>query len=336
VDALGELLVTLLDLSKLDVGAVTPQPRSFAVQPFVSRLVADFAPAAEAKGLALTQVPTKLWARSDPLLLERILRNLIANAIRYTANGRILIGCRRRGADMDLVVADTGVGIDPSDLPYVFEEFYQAGPPQAGSNQGLGLGLAIVKRLGALLDHRIALESVPGKGTVFRIRVPRAAPEAPADAAPAAPMPVLRGTRVLVVDDEAHARDSLRGLLAQWGCEVAAVDGCEQAIAQARILDPDLVLCDLRLGNGESGVQVVDRLRREHGAGLACAFITGESSPERLAEARAAGYPIALKPTKPAKLRALIEHLVPLEGRRHEARTRRASTEMPPSPSGGR
>jgi signal transduction histidine kinase len=335
VDALGELLEALLDLSKLDVNAVTALPRSFAVQPLLTRLVADFAPAAEAKGLALTQVPTTLWARSDPLLLERILRNLIANAIRYTANGRILIGCRRRGADMDLVVADSGVGIDPSDLPYVFEEFYQAGPAQGGSNQGLGLGLAIVKRLGALLDHRIALKSVPGKGTVFRIRVPRAVPEPPAGAPLAASMPVLRGTRVLVVDDEAPARDSIRGLLAQWGCEVAAVEGCEQAIVQARILNPDLVLCDLRLGNGESGVQVVDRLRREHGAGLACAFITGESSPERLAEARATGYPIALKPTKPAKLRALIEHLLLLEGRRHGARTRRVSTERPPTPSGG-
>ena len=114
VEALEDLLEVLLDLSKLDVGAVTPQPKPFALQPFLSRLVADFAPTAEAKGLALTQVPTKLWICSDPLLLERILQNLIANAIRYTANGRILVGCRRHGKEVDLVVIDTGVGIAPS------------------------------------------------------------------------------------------------------------------------------------------------------------------------------------------------------------------------------
>ena len=114
--------------------------------------MADFAPAAEAKGLALTLVPTKLWVYSDPLLLERILRNLVANAIRYTADGRILIGCRRRGENVDLVVADTGLGIAPVHLPHVFQEFYQAGPLRGGLTKCLGLGLAIVKRLSVLLD----------------------------------------------------------------------------------------------------------------------------------------------------------------------------------------
>jgi CheY-like chemotaxis protein len=115
---------------------------------------------------------------------------------------------------------------------------------------------------------------------------------------------------VLVVDDEASARDAIQGLLTQWGCEVIAVEGGDEAVAQARIRRPDLVLCDLSLADGDSGVAVVDRLRREHGAGLACAFITGESAPERISEARAVGHPIAFKPTKPAKLRALIEHLL--------------------------
>jgi signal transduction histidine kinase/CheY-like chemotaxis protein len=310
VEALEELLEALLDLSKLDVGAVIPQPKPFAVHPFLSRLVSDFAPAAEAKGLALTLVPTKLWVYSDPLLLERILRNLVANAIRYTADGRILIGCRRRGENVDLVVADTGLGIAPVHLPHVFQEFYQAGPLQGGLSKGLGLGLAIVKRLSVLLDHRIALESIPGKGTVVRIRVSRAAPQPPEHVKRVALIPDLRGTRVLVVDDEASARDAIQGLLAQWGCEVIAVEGGDEAVAQARIRRPDIVLCDLSLADGDSGVAVVDRLRREHGAGLACAFITGESAPERISEARAVGHPIAFKPTKPAKLRALIEHLL--------------------------
>ena len=310
VEALEELLEALLDLSKLDVGAVTVQVNRFALQPFLSRLVADFAPAAEAKGLALTLVPTRLWVCSDHLLLERILRNLVANAIRYTADGRILIGCRRHGDDVDLVVADTGAGITPMHLPHVFEEFYRARPLPGGLTQGLGLGLAIVKRLSILLDHRIALESIPGKGTIVRVRIRRAAPDVSEHTALAATAPNLRGTRVLVVEDEASARDAIRGLLATWGCEVTAVEGGDEALAQARIRRPDLVLCDLSLGAGDSGLRVVDRLRREHGAGLACAFITGESAPERISEARATGHPIAFKPTKPAKLRALIEHLL--------------------------
>ena len=278
VEALEDLLEALLDLSKLDVGAVTPQPKPFAIHPFLSRLVADFAPAAEAKGLALTLVPTKLWTYSDPLLLERILRNLVANAIRYTADGRILIGCRRHGKDVDLMVIDTGVGIAPEHLPHVFEEFYQAGPLQGRLSKGLGLGLAIVKRLSVLLDHRLALESIPGKGTVVRIRVPVATPQSQEQDARVASASDLRGTRVLVVDDNAPARDALRGLLAQWGCDVTAVEGGDEAVAQARVRRPDLVLCDLSLGDGDSGVRVVHELQREHGAGLACAFVTGESS----------------------------------------------------------
>jgi len=272
--------------------------------------VTDFAPAAEAKGLALTLVPTRLWIYSDPLLLERILRNLIANAIRYTADGRILIGCLRRGENADLLVADTGVGIAPVHMPHVFEEFYQAGPLRGGLTKGLGLGLAIVRRLCVLLDHRITLKSIQGKGTVVRIRVPRAAPQFREDATPMALAPNLHGTRVLVIDDEALARDAIQGLLAKWGCDVVTAEGADQAVALARIRRPDLVLCDLNLADGDSGVRVVDCLRREHGAGLACAFITGESAPERMSEARATGHPIALKPTQPAKLRALIEHLL--------------------------
>jgi signal transduction histidine kinase/CheY-like chemotaxis protein len=310
VEALEELLEALLDLSKLDVGAVVPQAKPFAASAFLSRLVGDFVPSAEAKGLALTLVPTTLWLHSDPMLLERILRNVVSNAIRYTAQGRIVIGCRRRGESVDLVVADSGLGIAPAHLPHVFQEFYQAGPLQGGLTKGLGLGLAIVKRLSVLLNHRIALESTPGKGTVVRVRVPRATPQAAEHAPPIASIPNMHGTRVLVVDDEASARNAMQGLLAQWGCEVVAVQGGDEAVAQARICRPDIVLCDLSLADGVSGVCVVDRLRREHGAGLACAFITGESALDRISEAQAAGHPIAFKPTKPAKLRALIEHLL--------------------------
>jgi CheY-like chemotaxis protein len=192
----------------------------------------------------------------------------------------------------------------------VFQEFYQAGPLLGGLTKGLGLGLAIVKRLSDLLNHRIELESTLGRGTIVRIQVPRAESQILELAPPTASMPNLHGTRVLVVDDDPAARDAIQGLLAQWGCDAVVVNGGEEAVAQARTRRPDVVLCDLRLADGVNGVLVVDRLKREHGAGLPCAFITGESALERIAEARNTGDPIAFKPTRPAKLRALIEHLL--------------------------
>jgi signal transduction histidine kinase len=146
VEALRELLEACLDLSKLDVGAVTAEPRPLALQELLSRVVAEFVSSAEAKGLALTLVHTSLWVRSDPVLLHRIVLNIVSNALRYTVEGRILIGCRRRRDEVELVIADTGVGISAEYLPNVFQEFYRA-PEHRGASPGLGLGLAIVKRL---------------------------------------------------------------------------------------------------------------------------------------------------------------------------------------------
>jgi signal transduction histidine kinase len=308
VDALGELLEALLDLSKLDVGAVSPVTKAFPLRDLLSRLAVQFAPSAEAKGLALTFVETSLWIRSDPLLLERIFLNVISNALRYTDEGRILIGCRRRGDDVEVVVADTGIGIDPNHLPKVFQEFYRAVPTHRGG--GTGLGLAIVRRLAVLLDHQIAIESVPGRGTIVRVLVHREQPQQSTIVPQAAIVDSLRGVRVLVVDDEAPARDAMQGLLTQWGCEVTTAENGDQAVARARERRPDVILCDLRLAGAESGVGVLERLQRECGPGIACAFVTGESAPEVIAAAVATGFPIALKPTTPGKLRATLEHLV--------------------------
>ncbi len=309
VDALADLLDALLDLSKLDMGAVTACPSTFPIDPLISRLVLEFAPIAESKGLALTSVPSSLWACSDPALLERIFLNLITNAIRFTAEGRILVGCRRRGDHVEVTIADTGVGIAPEHVPHVFQEFYQAEPRQGGQREGLGLGLAIVQRIASLLKHEVTLKSVPGSGTMVSVRLPRASPQRRLSSAEAPVMRDLHGILALVVDDEAVARDALRGLLAQWGCEVIASAGGDEAIECTRHRRPDVVLCDLQLAGGESGLDVVNRLQRAHDRTLACAFITAESISERVAAARSDGYAIVLKPAKPAKLRALIEHL---------------------------
>ena len=310
VEALRELLEALLDLSKLDVGAISAQAKPFALQGMLSRLAADFGRVAEQKGLALTVVPTSMWVRSDVLLLRRILQNVIANALRYTEQGRILVGCRRRGRDVELIVADTGIGIEPAGLPRVFQEFYRAGSANKSTEKGLGLGLAIVKRLSDLLGHRVTISSTLGHGTVVRIFVERAEPEKEVDASLASLSNSLAGLRVLIVDDEASTRDAMEGMLMRWGCEVATAHGADDAVEHARKERPDVVLCDLSLGGDETGVDVVARLRGECGPTLACAFVTGESAPERLADARATGCRIAFKPTTAAKLRALLEYLV--------------------------
>ena len=310
VEALLTLLDALLDLSKLDVGVVSAEPGPVELNELLSRLVAEFAPSAEAKGLALTFVPTSLWVRSDALLLGRILQNLISNALRHTDEGRILVGCRRRGDNVEVLVADTGVGIAPEHLPNVFQEFYKVAPRGNQADAGLGLGLAIVRRLALLLDHRVTLESHPGRGTVVRILMPREAPQVSS----IGPLPDLidnlKGVRVLIIDDEASARDAMKGMLAQWGCVVATAGCGDEALACARAERPDVVLCDLKLGHGESGIEVVARIRQVCGPTVACAFVTGESAPERVAEARATGYPIAFKPTAPVRLRAILEHLL--------------------------
>jgi signal transduction histidine kinase/CheY-like chemotaxis protein len=314
VDSLEDLLQALFDLSKLDVGAVRADPKPFPLNELLSRLTAEFAPSAEAKGLALTFVPTSLWVRSDPLLLQRILLNVISNALRYTMEGRVLLGCRRRGDSVEMIVADTGVGIDPDQLPNVFREFYRAAPSRGGDmGDGLGLGLAIVQRLAALLDHRVTIESRPGKGTLVRILVPRAVPADQAAASPAPLADILRGIKVLVVDDEAPVREAMQGLLTQWGCDVATAANGDEAVRSALARRPDVVLCDLKLAADEDGVGVVDRLQRECGWPVKCAFVTGEAASDRIARARATGHPIAFKPTTPGKLRAILEHLTVIE-----------------------
>jgi signal transduction histidine kinase len=313
VDALEVLLEALLDLSKLDIGAVAVDARSIPLQALLARLSAQFSLQAADKGLRIVQVPTSAWVRSDPLLLERILLNLISNAVRYTRAGRIVVGCRSRGDEVDIVVADSGIGIAAEHLPKVFDEFFRAAAASADAHAGLGLGLAIVKRLSMVLGHPVRIDSRAGRGTVASVRLPRAAPQRepgrlPAPAAPTAD--VLQGRRVLVIDDEAQAREAVCGLLARWGCEVEAASNGDAGISSARRRPPDIVLCDLRLAGEERGVEVVASLRRHCSPRAAFVFVTGESAPELLAPARETGHLLLSKPMAPAKLRAALEHLV--------------------------
>jgi CheY-like chemotaxis protein len=258
----------------------------------------------------LRVVSTSLWINTDPRLLERILLNLVANAIRYTASGRIAIGCRRRGAHAEIIVADTGVGISGEHLSRVFQEFYQVDNPERDRTQGLGLGLAIVQRVAALLEHPLTLRSQPGHGTVFGVRVPIAPPQAPHVDEKITAGHELAGRRALVVDDDVTAREAMTGMLARWGCSVMGASDRGTALAAAANATPDVVLCDLRLRGGEDGIDVLEALRPTCGPTAVCVIVTGDIATESARSARARGYALLHKPVHPAKLRALLEQLL--------------------------
>jgi signal transduction histidine kinase/CheY-like chemotaxis protein len=305
----AELIEALLDLSQLDAAAVTPQPTGFAVQTLLNRLEADFAAAAQARGLRLRVRPATLRVATDPLLLERVLMNLVANAVRYTREGGVLIACRRRAGMARIEVWDTGAGIPREQLGRIFEEFYRA-PSHAGE-RGLGLGLAIVDRLAGLLGLRIDVRSVEGHGSMFAVEVPLAV--GASAAAPVAPEPQMNvrfdGALALVVDDDAAARDAAAGLLASWGWRVVVAARGDEAIAGLSGIAPDVILADYRLADDELGTEVIGRVRKACGADVPAIVVSGDVTAEVRELARGAGLHVLHKPLQAAKLRALLQHL---------------------------
>jgi signal transduction histidine kinase len=236
IEALESLFSEVLDVSRLDAGAVGVNLQAVQLQPLFDRIANDLSSAAEEKNLALRFVPTARLVRSDPVLLERILRNLVANAIRYTEAGGILVGLRPRAGRLVLEVRDAGIGIAAEHQARVFDEFYQVGNVERDRRQGLGLGLSIVKRLCDLLGHGLELASAPGRGTVVRIALEAAQAEPANDEVFAVPVIAnsLKGARIVVIDDEVDVRDSMLALLGSWGCEAAAFPTAEEALAAGR------------------------------------------------------------------------------------------------------
>jgi len=314
VSALQGLLDALLDVSRLDAGVVNANLSDFRLATVLERIETAFAPEATDRNLHFRVKRCQLAAHSDPVLLERILINLVANALRYTERGGILVGCRRRGDRVRIEVWDSGVGIAPEHLQAIFQEFYQVGNVERDRSKGLGLGLSIATRLARLLGGRIDVQSNPGRGSVFAVEVPRA--KEIHEIRPASLVSgieeLLQGARVLVVDDDALVREALAGLMAQWGCRVVTAATGTQALETVAGLSgpPDAVLCDYRLPAGETGDAVICRLRERFGPELPAAMITGDTTPERLREAKASGVPLLHKPVQPARLRALLECLV--------------------------
>ncbi|HVZ01809.1 MAG TPA: PAS domain-containing protein [Dongiaceae bacterium] len=315
--AVEALLDALLDIAKLDAGAIKPEKRPVPIGPLLQSLAEAFAPVAKQSGIALRLVDTAAWADTDPALLRRILQNYLSNAIRYGRGGtrpRVLLGCRRRGAALLIEVRDNGPGIPEHQQATIFQEFTRLRPTDDAGERGLGLGLAIVDRVARMLGHPQHLRSAPGKGAAFAIEVPLAGSEARAGATPAAEEAragaLSRAPFVACIDDSAQVLDGMTALLESWGCTVAAAPDADHLLAALGGGErPDLLLIDLHLGDDHpDGIQELTKLRTAWGAGVPVALITADRDAAVAARARALGLDILLKPVKPAKLRALLAH----------------------------
>ncbi|QCO15067.1 response regulator [Azospirillum brasilense] len=308
--ALKMLLDGLLDVSRLEAGAVEPKRTVFPVTELLDRIAANSRPVAVRKGLLLHIMPCGAHVDSDPMLLGRILQNLVENALRYTNRGRILVGCRRRGGVLRIEVWDTGIGIPTDRQEDIFQEFVQVGNASRDRDQGLGLGLAVVRRLAGMLDHPVSLRSEPGRGSVFRVEVPLADAPAPAETLPE-DFPVTArmraGARVLVVEDDPIVREGLCAMIRQWGHEAFPADSFGEAVeALRRHPDPDVIIADYRLGEGHTGTETIREVRRRSKRPIPGILVTGDTTPERLAEAEAGKFSILHKPVLADDLRRAI------------------------------
>lgn len=311
VGAMDDLFAALLDISKLDAGAVAPHIEPVAVQPLLERLARDYAVEASAKAVQLRLVTSTAIVASDAVLLERILRNLISNAVRYTDHGRILIGCRSSHARLSFEIWDTGCGIDATEQTRIFDEFYQVGNRERDRTRGLGLGLAIVRRLAVLIDGTISLRSQPGVGSVFRLDLPRlpASGRAELPAPPAIVQPGS-GAHILVIDDELQVQRATAALLTSWGYVVTVAGATAEALERTRAAPPALIISDYRLRDASTGIDAIHALRASHGRLIPAMLVTGDTAPGRIAEAQASGFLLLHKPLANAKLRAAIGNML--------------------------
>lgn len=311
--ALGRLLNGLFDLSGLDNGTVAVNERAVPVADLLAELQTAFAGPAAAKGLTLrVRTPRSLWLDTDPVIVSRILSNLVTNALRYTHEGAILVGCRRRaGGQVEIQVMDTGIGIAPAEQARIFGEFYQVEDVVRDRERGMGLGLAIAQRSAQLLGGAIAVKSRPGRGSTFSLTLPLA----PAPAAALAPAHEERSTAriagaILVVDDDPQLTEAMRRLLGEWGYEAITADGLDAAVeAASRVRKVGLIISDYRLAAHQSGITAILALRRWVGDAVPAIIVTGDTGARVAADARDHDIPLLLKPVDPATLLALIGEL---------------------------
>ncbi|HEY2394603.1 MAG TPA: ATP-binding protein [Rudaea sp.] len=311
VGIMERLFNSLLDISRLDAGALGVSPRAFALDRLFAQLAAEHADAAARKQLRLRFRPTGMVVLSDELLVHRILTNLVANAIRYTRSGSALVCCRPRGDALQIEVRDSGIGIAPEKHEDIFLEFYRNGDAGGDEDMGLGLGLAIVSRLARLLGTRVLVRSALGRGSTFSLRLPRgdaATIRAPVEVAQARAEKSDLALHVLVVDDDPLVLAGNRALLEEIGCTVTSAADTARALAALAALanEPALVLCDMWLGDGQNGIDLLRRASALAGTKISGILISGDTGVETQRAADEAGYLLLHKPVAPAKLRAVV------------------------------
>ena len=314
VAALENLFNALLDISKLDSGVLQPCVEDFHLQPLFDRMENDYRPEAEQKGLSFAvDNCSDLVVRSDTILLERILRNFVSNAIRYTNAGSVHLTTRQEGDRIAIAMKDTGLGIPQEKQGVIFDEYVQLDNPERDRDKGLGLGLAIVSRISQLLGHELQLNSLEGEGSEFTVYVPvgdnanikqpgaTALPEFNQD---------LQGMRVLVIDDEKAILDALKVLLVGWGCEVITAETVAEARQelQGHNIEPEAILSDYRLRENINGIEAIKAVEAMLGREIPALLITGDMNVEPQDEG-VNEYRVLHKPVQPARLRAFLKHV---------------------------
>lgn len=322
VHALQSLFNALLDISRLEAGVMKVEKCDFHLQGVFEKLANDYTPQAREKGLQISWPACAAVVRSDPNLLEQILRNYISNAIRYTERGEVSIQCTAHGEQVCIQVSDTGIGIPEKERQAIFREFHQLGNPERDRSKGLGLGLAIVQRTASLLEHAIAVHSEPGRGSTFSINVDEATlPEQEKTAAVHIDKQDEKkqtAALVVVIDDEASVLEATRSLLELWDCAVITATDTAEALDRLgrQTRTPDAIIADYRLRQNQSGIDAIRAIHAHYHAAIPALIVTGDIAAERLREVNGSGYPVLHKPVAPARLRAFLRNI---ESRRAKA-----------------
>ena len=309
VEALQSLFNSLLDISRLEAGVVEAAPIEFRASQLLDKLRTDYTPPAREKNITLRVRPSDTILYSDPILFERVARNFVANAVRYTADGgTVLVACRpQRDGRVRLEVRDNGLGISPTEQHKIFQEFYQVGNPERDRAKGFGLGLAIVKGIENIIDCKVRLRSALGRGSIFSVAVPRGV---------AAPAPiaarqnskqytkVLRGKCIVVLDDDQTVREAMQLLLSDWGCMVIAAATLEEANSRIQQSNrrPDMIIADYRLRGGANGIDAIAQIRAATRDSLPAVLVTGDTGADRLREVREKKMTLLHKPVVIAQL----------------------------------
>ena len=309
--SLKGLLDALLDISRLDAGVIKAQKRSFSLRELFDRILFDYEPMAIDKDIQLRVIDTSAVVYSDPTLVERVLRNLVSNAINYTNSGRVLVGLKRSGDHYQIRVYDTGIGIPQEELENVFQEFHQLANPERDRSKGIGLGLAIVQRMLALLGEKISVNSVVGRGTAMCFSIQCGEGPIPITMTQKAPE-VVTGAIILVIEDDDEVARGIRAFLEVAGYGVISADSEKNALQQLNSmqLKPDMIISDYRLREGRNGVAAAEAVLVYLGKKLPVLIITGDTAPERIREAASYGYRLLHKPMIPTEFKRIVAQML--------------------------